>query len=335
MHHSLSLFRSLVDLARVTGKCEYIEKVEDYLAWCSENRTATGGLPEAMPESYEDEGCGLADWIVINLMMFEAIGEERYMDDAEHTLVNHFFMNQFHTGGFGHLLFSQEIVGGKGWQGWDGQFGSENPGCCSLWGQWALGQSGKYIVTQSDDTVFVNLYPSATITLPERDICLKMTSDFPRMNKIRISVICQKPESFTLALRVPPWAEDMQVQIDGSVVEKQGSGRRMCLTHKWKNTVMIDIAFVTGLQAVPWPADKPRGVALFDGPLCLGLSSETADVDLPWSLLVDASGRPRLDDKGRPQVVEPSGRIVTALKPVSAFWLLNEVKDPVRRRILF
>jgi len=134
-HHSLSLCRGLIDLACVTGDKEYLKKVEDYLAWCRENQTASGGLPEEMPKSEQDEGCGLADWVVVNLMMFQLTGEDRYLDDAEHALVNHFFMNQFHTGGFGHRTFAQEIVGGKCWQGWGGKFGSENPGCCSLWGQ--------------------------------------------------------------------------------------------------------------------------------------------------------------------------------------------------------
>jgi hypothetical protein len=33
-HHSLSLCRGLIDMARVTKKREYVEKVEDYLDWC-------------------------------------------------------------------------------------------------------------------------------------------------------------------------------------------------------------------------------------------------------------------------------------------------------------
>ncbi|HTQ08898.1 MAG TPA: beta-L-arabinofuranosidase domain-containing protein, partial [Fimbriimonadaceae bacterium] len=167
-HHSLSLCRGLVDLARVTGKEEYLAKVEDYLAWCRENESADGGLPEMMPQSGQDEGCGLADWIVVNLMMYQATASDRYVDDAERTLVNHFFFNQFHTGGFGHLGFSQEIIGGKKWQGWGGEFGSENPGCCSLWGQWALGQVGRYIVTTAGDRVNVNLYADSEVDLPRQ-----------------------------------------------------------------------------------------------------------------------------------------------------------------------
>ena len=126
-HHSLSLCRGLVDLALATGKRDYLAKAEDYLAWCRENRSVTGGLPEAMPVSEQDEGCGLADWIVVNLMMARATGEDRYIDDAELTLVNHFFMNQFHTGGFGHLSFVQDIVGGKMWQGWGAGSAARTP----------------------------------------------------------------------------------------------------------------------------------------------------------------------------------------------------------------
>jgi len=334
-HHSLSLCRGLIDVARVTGKKKPIETVEDYLVWCREHRSVTGGLPESMPESPQDEGCGLADWIVVNLWMYQATGEYRYVDDAEHTLVNHFFLNQFHTGGFGHLSFGQEIVGGKGWQGWDGQFGSENPGCCSLWGQWALGQLGRFIVTQSEDTVFVNLYPCATITLPERDVCLKISGDFPRMSKVQVRILSRRSQAFTLALRVPAWAKDMRVRCDGAAVEEHPAGGSLRLARTWQDSATIDIEFVAGLRIVPWPEDKPQGVALLDGPLCLGLSAKTADVDLPWSLPVGTSGRPHLDSAGRPRLLGPDGRTVSDLEPICDHWLEPDVKDPIRRRVLF
>jgi hypothetical protein len=333
-HHSLSLCRGLVDVARVTGKQEYLDRAEDYLSWCRDNRSVTGGLPESMPASAQDEGCGLADWVVVNLMMFEATGKERYLDDAEHTLVNHFFMNQFHTGGFGHLAFSQEIVGGKEWQGWEGQFGSENPGCCSLWGQWALGQVGRFIVTESDDTVSVNLYPSAEVLLAERGVRLKISSDFPRMSEATIDVECEKPQSFSLALRVPQWVRTMRVKSDGVQVMKPASDGRVVLSRRWKGTTTLEIEFASEPCMVPWPVKEPKGVGVFVGPLCFGLSNEVADLSLPWTVLEDASGRPLLDDKGRPQVAEPSGR-TAALEPVSAGWLAPDVKNPARRRVLF
>jgi len=334
-HHSLSLMRGLVDLARVTGKREYLDRVEDYMAWCRENRTVTGGLPEAMPASEQDEGCGLADWIVVNMMMGQATGQTRYFDDAEHTLVNHFFFNQFHTGGFGHLSFGQEVIGGKRWQGWEGRFGSENPGCCSIWGAWALGQAGRLVVTESDDAVFVNLYPQADIVLPEKGVRLEITGDFPRLNEVRIRLESAEPRHLTLALRVPAWAETAQVKCDGEPVDSSVTGGRVLLSRTWKGESDVEIEFKSGLRLVPWPAQKPLGVGVFDGPLCLGLPASAGDVDLPWAVVVDSSGRPSLDAQGRPRIVDPSGRLLAGLVPVSADWLIPDAKDPIRRRILF
>ena len=364
-HHSLSLCRGLIDLARVTSDKEYLAKAEDYLAWCREKQTASGGLPETMHDSKQDEGCGLADWIVVNLMMYQLTGNDRYLDDAEHTLVNHFFMNQFHTGGFGHRSLSPEIIGGKSWQGWDGQFGSENPGCCSFWGQWALGQLGQYIVTQSADAVSVNLYPSAEIRLPEHGMRLTLTSDFPRMKTVKIRVECEKPELCRLELRIPRWSRTKKVNCDGLDMTPSASGKRMLLTAKRKGILTADIDFGGEVRTVAWPAkggdeffklpwsEDTRTVAVFDGPLCMGLSKvwpaidlpenmprassarSSYDVDLPWALGTDAGGHPILDSLGRPQAIEPSSRTLFPLEPINARWLDPNVKDPPRRRILF
>jgi len=118
-HHSLSLYRGVIDLFRVTGDTRLLDKAADYLKWCRECRIVTGGLPENMPSYYQDEGCALADYLVVNLMMFSATGKDEFLDDAEHVLVNHFFMNQFHTGGFGHRLFGREGMAGLGRPVWE------------------------------------------------------------------------------------------------------------------------------------------------------------------------------------------------------------------------
>ncbi len=44
-HHSLSLYRGVIDLYRVTGDTRLLDKAADYLEWCRECRIVTGGLP--------------------------------------------------------------------------------------------------------------------------------------------------------------------------------------------------------------------------------------------------------------------------------------------------
>ena len=334
-HHSLCLYRGIIDLVRVTGDTQYMGRVTDYMDWCNEHLSATGGLPEAMPYSYEDEGCGLTDWIMVNLMMFELTGEIRYVDAAEHTLVNHFFMNQFNTGGFGHLLFNQDIVGGKGWQGWEAKFGSENPGCCSMWGQWGLGQVGRFLVTEKADTVCINLYASATVNLPGKSAEVIISGDFPAMNQAEIKVATDVPIRFDLALRKPSWAGSMEVFLNAKRIDCEEKGGYFHIDRRWKKNSMVRVQFANSYRTILWPVAKPSGVAVFKGPLCLSLPGDKADVSGTWTLVMDNNGKLKLNDNHQPVAKDTTGNLIVPLEPVGSRWLDPDTQEPLRRRILF
>ena len=295
----------------------------------------TGGVPEEMPKSYEDEGCAEADYVLVNLMMFAATDEDAYLDEAENTLVNHFFMNQFHTGGFGHRLYDWEIIGGNGWQGWDGKYGSENPGCCSLWGQWGLGNVGRFIATASAGSLEVNLYPTSRVSLPAMGIRLAIESDFPRLRQAVLTVDTSRPEAVELRLRVPPWTETIAVDVNGADVPVRRENSRLCIRRVWHAGDVVRIQFKSGLRLVRWPkADSPLA-AVFDGPLCLGLSSADGDVDGGLKLLLGADGRLVPGPDGRPQLVGSQGPALAVLRPIAEEWQSPELSNPHRVRILF
>ncbi len=334
-HHSLSLLRGAIELHRVTGDPKHLAPAEDYLRWCREQRLVTGALPEEMPASAQDEGCTLADYVVINLMMFEVTGRDEFVDEAELVLVNHFSMNQFHTGGFGHRAYAQDVVGAKGWQGWDGRFGSENPGCCSLWGQWAFGQIAATLVTRNGTAVEINLYPSADVELPEPEIALALRSDFPAMRAASVAVRCEAPRRFALRLRVPAWAGDVRLKLNGAEHAPAKDGARLVIEREWNAGDRVDIAFGGTLRVVPWARAAGGRVAVFDGPLCLGLSSAEGDVELCDQVPVAADGKLVLRADGRPQAVSSDGRSSAALAPVGQDWQWPDAKNPNRLRVLF
>jgi hypothetical protein len=334
-HHSLSMYRGVIDLSWVRGDKSLLDRVEDYLQWCRENRIASGGLPESMPVSEEDEGCALADYVIVNLMMFRATGKDSYLDDAEHTLVNHFFMNQFHTGGFGHRSYAADIIGGRQWQGWEGRFGSENPGCCSMWGQWALGQAGAFIVTLKGNAIEVNLYPCVSVELPDFEGRLDIESDFPRMKRALLTVHCDKPFRSTFRLRVPAWAEGVEVALNGEAGAGRFEAGRVVLDREWRSGDRVAVDFTGTLRLVPWPDKGSEAAAVYDGPLCLGLSSAVADVRTFDRILVTADGKLALSADGKPQAVNSEGGVVTSLRPIAEDWLAPDVKNPHRLRVLF
>jgi len=334
-HHSLSLYRGVIDLYRVTEDARLLEKAEGYLKWCRKSQIVTGGLPENMPAYYQDEGCALADYLVVNLMMFSVTGRDEFLEEAEHVLVNHLFMNQFVTGGFGHRLFAPDVIGGKGWQGWQGKFGSENPGCCSLWGQWGLGQAGRYIVTRQDGDVEVNLFAAADVELPDLGARLEIRSDFPAMRAAVVTVRCDRPEKFQLRLRRPAWAQEVRLKLNGKEIDGSASGTRLTLDRTWDSGDKVEMTFSSDLRLVPWPAAGPARAAVFAGPLCLGLSSAAADVDLYDSVLVDGQGHLVLSPDDQPQVVGKDGQAISRLRPISEDWQSPNVLDPNRLRVIF
>jgi hypothetical protein len=83
------------------------------------------------------------------------------------------------------------------------------------------------------------------------------------------------------------------------------------------------------------PSRTGQAAAVFDGPFCLGVSSATVDVDLPWAVLVDASDKLVLDGQHRPQAREPSGCTVNAFAAIGESWLTPDVRNPARKRFLF
>ena len=334
-HHSLSMYRGLIDLYRVTGKEDYLRRTVAYLEWVRTLRAVTGGTPENLPDYHEDEGCALADDVVVNLQVFAATGREEYLEQAEHTLVNHLLMNQFHTGGFGHRGFAQEIVGGKDWQGWEAKYGSENPGCCSLWGQWGLGNVGPYIVTRHNGAVEVNLYPTADISLPDLGTQLSLKSDFPRMTRASIEVLTKGTRAMEFRLRLPRWAEAATLSVNGAKVAPRMEDRRLVLRRKWRSGDVVEIQFQSGLRLVRWPKVDSAQAAVFDGPLCLALSSADANVDATWQIATTAEGKLALNSSGQPVLIGENGETQIQLKPIEGDWLNPDVFNPHRLRVLF
>ncbi|MBN1418667.1 MAG: glycoside hydrolase family 127 protein [Planctomycetes bacterium] len=333
-HHTLSMYRGMLDLYAVTRDAETLDRVRDYVAWCAENRLVSGGLPESMPSSAQDEGCALADDVVVNLMMFRATGEMACLDDAERVLLNHFFMNQFSTGGFGHRYFSPEIVGGKNWQGWDGRFGSENPGCCSLWGAWALGQVGRYLITPVEGGFDVNLYAEADVAIPRENVRFTIGGDFPRCRRTEIAITCPRPRRFALRLRVPAWASGATVAVNGEAVQAPREGGRLVLAREWRPGDTVTLSLQGDLRAIRWPKPDAETIAVYDGPLCLALSSADADVAPPWKIILE-DGKPARDDAGRFRLTDGEKTVWLPLRPIASDWLRSDVKDPNRLRILF
>jgi hypothetical protein len=131
-HSFLLAARGLLSLHRLTGDEGYLERVQrlhDIVgqrhAWVS------GGIPERLdPVSEQDETCATADWFHLNLDLFRATRDGRYLRTAARVLANHLYFGQASNGGF---AAGRDLDGNHA--------GEVRDFCCSMHGARALAEA--------------------------------------------------------------------------------------------------------------------------------------------------------------------------------------------------
>jgi len=134
---------------------------------------------------------------------------------------------------------------------------------------------------------------------------------------------------------VPPWAARTDATCNGAALSAHPAGERLVVTRRWRSGDVIDLRFASGQRLVHWPEAGSPQVAVFDGPLCLALSSAVSDIDAFRYVRVGADGRLLCDDQGRPVALNAEGQVSAALAPMGDDWLSPDVREPNRLRLLF
>lgn len=127
-HAVLLTLLGLLDLYEVTHRKIFLhaatgaaDKIATYMTFID------GAPPEFFPWSARNEGCSIADWLVLNLRLGGLTRGARYFEIAEHVWRNALYSNQGSNGGFGHRHCSADRRGysGEGCEAW---------WCCSYHG---------------------------------------------------------------------------------------------------------------------------------------------------------------------------------------------------------
>jgi DUF1680 family protein len=123
------------------------------------------------------------------------------------------------------------------------------------------------------DAVFVNLFlPSKVSWIQNGTPCtLTQKTDYPTLNTIELRIDLARPETFSVQLRVPAWADaNTRVLVNGQAVARDiAPGKFLAISRTWKDEdrVEFEIGMPLRLQAVD--AQTPNTVALLRGPIAL------------------------------------------------------------------
>lgn len=104
---------------------------------------------------------------------------------------------------------------------------------------------------------------------------------------LKFSVKCEKPAEFTLSLRVPEWAEYIEIEIDGEKLACEAENGFANITRIWSDSA-IEVYFPARLTAHSLP-DSPELISITDGPIVLaGLTESDKGIHLNGETLQDA-----------------------------------------------
>ena len=154
-----------------------------------------GDICESYPRSRRNEGCSIADWVMLNLLYGHYADDPHAYELAEHTLWNALCFNQFVTGGFGHRYISR-----RGYR----TYIEEAWWCCTQNAGTAMALAARHAVTLRNGKLKLNLWIPGKFTLPG-GITVTVTTGFPTKAKTILHVTGTKED---IDLRIPSYFKE-------------------------------------------------------------------------------------------------------------------------------
>jgi len=266
----MTSYRGMLEIDRILASPGFLDAVrKGYDRISSEYQLPTGGILEIFDMSYgRDEGCSEADWLWLSMMLWRVTGENRYLDAAEHTLRNHLLAVQFRNGGFGHHTFrkvkaGEKIVSGAGIE----HYGSEAYWCCSMHGAQVLADLPRYGVLHDGKRALVTWLAEvdASFRVSDRDMTITTRRQTP--TEWQVEAKASSRGEITLAFRVPAWASQAGLRVNGEVMPGQNGWVELTAKDTDKMTAKVELPDAIRLTEVA--TDKPATSGLlrvFAGP---------------------------------------------------------------------
>ncbi len=270
------LYSGMTDLAVETGDARLLSSVEalwDDVTTRKMYVTASIGTDrryEAFGEPYDlpnfdgyGETCasiGLANWA-------ERLGnfshDSQFFDVLELALYNGALSGKSVDGStyfYENLMSSDGTIERKQWF---------DTSCCPPNLARFLTSLGRLVYSTDDDLVSVNLFMASELraTVGDSSVVVTQRTDYPRTAGVTLDVTVDRPTSFTLAVRVPEFVENLTVS--GAEISRTDDGFLM-FEGDWEGTRQIQLDFelpVERLHAHDAVVDARGKVAVRRGPI--------------------------------------------------------------------
>ena len=184
------------------------------------------------------ETCATLAWIQLNRELLGITGEAKYAEEVERSAYND--------------LLGAQAPNGEDWCYYSFPNGKRVHTtywrCCKSSGAMALEELPAIACSlNSKNEIAVNLYGACEVSLPLPNggpVRLEQQTRYPFDGHVRILVQPQQPARFTVLLRIPSWADDTIVTVNGARTdEAPAPGSFLALARDWRQNDEIDLRF--------------------------------------------------------------------------------------------
>ena len=156
--------------------------------------------------------------------------------------------------------------------------------CCVGSGMENPGQYGEFIYAQAEDGIYVNLFIASELAAGD-GFALHQETAFPDEARTRLRMELAKPETFTLRVRHPGWADadGISIRINGEAVAVSSQPSSYAeIRRKWGDGDVVEVEFAmhTTVERLP---DGSDWVAILHGPILLAHPSRAEDLVGLWA----------------------------------------------------
>jgi len=243
-YEMMSCYEGLLELYRITGDLTYLKSTEmtvqniiDSEINVAGSGTAfecfyNGGKRQTEPTYHTMETCVSVTWIKLCNNLLRLTGNPKYADQIEKTVYNALLASMKDDGS---EIAKYSPLEGRRSEGGD-QCGMHIH-CCNANGPRAFILIPKIAIQSSFNEIFVNLYcqSSSKLSINKKNkVTVEQKTTYPESNEIEITLQPEKPENFSLNLRIPAWSNLTAISVNGETVADVTPGDYKKINRLWQ-----------------------------------------------------------------------------------------------------
>src|ERR1700723_2704148 len=222
------------------------------------------------------ETCNTYNMLKLTRQLFTWRAEPQYADYYERAFLNHILATP--NPADGSPLYYLGMQPGQ----WQVHFvPHEGFFCCCGTGLENFSKLSEGFYFHNEQSLWVNLFFASEVNWRGKSVVIRQETRFPEEPGTRLTIQTKSPNHFTLNVRIPYWAENASVTVNGKRFqpnEKLTSSSYAKLDRTWKNGDHVEVKLPMRLHLETIP-DDPTLAAIMYGPLVLAgeLGNENLD----------------------------------------------------------